>query len=229
MSIVEDLLNWHRSQLGVIENPPNSNKVKYNTEYYGREVSGPDYPWCCVYQWCGFSAIGATKLFYNGKKTASCTTLYNFYKNRGKVVTPDEAQPGDLVFFTFTNSGRRNGIKEHIGICEVAPKNGSIVTIDGNTGATNEANGGAVLRRTRDLYYVTGVVRPDYASFDQEDETEDMRIYHWFDEIPDWARPSAEKAYQKGIIKPDATSGAVSIYESNLQTIVWLDRLGLLD
>lgn len=27
-------------QLGVVEMPTNSNKVKYNTAYYGREVSG---------------------------------------------------------------------------------------------------------------------------------------------------------------------------------------------
>ena len=58
---------------------------------------------------------------------------------------------------------------------------------------------------------------------------EEMKIYHWFADMPDWARPSAEKAYKKGIIQADAGSGAVNVYEANLQTIVWLDRLGLLD
>lgn len=57
---------------------------------------------------------------------------------------------------------------------------------------------------------------------------EEMKIYKWFEEMPDWARPSAEKAYRKGIIKADGQSGAVSVYESNLQVIVWLDRAGLL-
>ena len=55
------------------------------------------------------------------------------------------------------------------------------------------------------------------------------KIYHWFADMPDWARESAEKAYRKGIIKADSDSGAVNVYEVNLQTIVWLDRLGLLD
>lgn len=45
------------SQVGVKENPSGSNKVKYNTWYYGREVSGSAYPWCCVFvEWC-FAAL----------------------------------------------------------------------------------------------------------------------------------------------------------------------------
>lgn len=63
-----------------------------------------------------------------------------------------------------------------------------------------------------------------------EAETEEeMKIYHWFKDMPSWARESAEKAYRKGIIKADAESGAVNVYEANLQAIVWLDRLGLLE
>lgn len=62
-----------------------------------------------------------------------------------------------------------------------------------------------------------------------EKEDEDVKIYHWFDDMPDWARESAEKAYKKGVITADPQTNAVSIYESNLQTLVILDRLGLLD
>ena len=60
-------------------------------------------------------------------------------------------------------------------------------------------------------------------------EDEQMKIYNWFEDMPDWARESAEKAYRKGIIKADETTKAVSVYEVNLQPLVWLDRLGLLD
>ena len=59
-------------------------------------------------------------------------------------------------------------------------------------------------------------------------EEDDMERYHWFEDMPDWARPSAEKAYRKGILRADG-SGAVNVYEANLQPLVWLDRLGLLD
>ena len=41
-SAVLQIAEW---QLGVVEMPTNSNKVKYNTAYYGREVSGGAYAW----------------------------------------------------------------------------------------------------------------------------------------------------------------------------------------
>lgn len=62
-----------------------------------------------------------------------------------------------------------------------------------------------------------------------KEEGEDMKLYHWFSDMPDWARGSAEKAYRRGILQADADSGAVNVYECSLQTIVWLDRLGLLE
>ena len=52
MATVNSLLELARRQLGVKEDPPGSNKVKYNAWYYGREVSGAAYPWCMVFvQW----------------------------------------------------------------------------------------------------------------------------------------------------------------------------------
>ena len=53
MGTVNELLTITRKQLSVREDPPNSNNVRYNTWYYGREVSGSAYPWCAVFvQWC---------------------------------------------------------------------------------------------------------------------------------------------------------------------------------
>lgn len=215
------------AQLGTKESPAGSNRVKYNTAYYGHEVSGDAYPWCCVFQWWLFREAGDPELFYGGCKTASCTTLYQYYRQCGQTVSTQDARPGDLIFFTFSEGDRQQGIRNHVGICE-ANETGYITTIDGNTGTTNEANGGAVMRKRRAWKYVTGVARPAYTE-DNKEDAEDMKIYHWFDDMPDWARPSAEKAYQKGIIKADAESNAVNVYEANLQAVVWLDRLGLLD
>ena len=39
------VLDVARKELGVKESPANSNRVKYNTWYYGREVSGAAYTW----------------------------------------------------------------------------------------------------------------------------------------------------------------------------------------
>ena len=44
MATAEKILEIARSQIGTRESPANSDNVKYNTVYYGREVSGK-YPW----------------------------------------------------------------------------------------------------------------------------------------------------------------------------------------
>ena len=219
MAGVNDLLELARSQLGVKEAPAGSNRVKYNTAYYGREVSGGAYPWCCAFIWWLFREAGAPELFYGGGKTASCTTLYGWYKRQGQAVEKVELRPGDLVFFNFDGNP---AVMNHIGICEsVEP--GYVTTIDGNTGTTNEANGGAVMRRRRALRYVGGAARPAYT-----EEEEGMKLYRYVAEMPEWAREAATKAINNGLIKMDE-HGAVGVWEANLQALVWMDRLGLLD
>lgn len=155
----QDILKIARAEIGITENPINSNNVKYNTEYYGKKVSGSKYPWCCSFVWWVFKEAGASDLFYSGKKTASCSTLYSYHKKKGQAITGDY-QPGDMIFFNF--SGKKK--IQHVGICESYDKaNGTITTIDGNTGTTNEANGGAVMRRTRKISTVVAAYRPKYA------------------------------------------------------------------
>ncbi len=154
----EKILDIARDQLGIKENPPNSNRCKYNTAYYGQEVSGSAYPWCAVFVWWCFREAGASELFYGGKKTASCFTLLGFHKAqavRGNYL------PGDIIFFNF--DGRKN--TQHVGICE-GWDGRYITTIDGNTAPTNEANGGAVMRRKRDKKYIVGAYRPAYEEDD---------------------------------------------------------------
>lgn len=152
----QKVIDLAKSQLGVKEQPADSNTVKYNTAYYGKVVKGSVYPWCCVFIWWLFNQLGASELFYGGKKTASCTTLYNYYKKCGQVVSTPK--PGDLVFFKFNKK-----TIQHIGVC-VSSTASSITTIDGNTGVGNEANGGAVMLRTRAKSNVYGYARPAYAS-----------------------------------------------------------------
>lgn len=141
-------------QLGVVEIPTNSNKVKYNTAYYGREVSGGAYAWCMAFIWWVFREAG-----FSLYKTASCTTFVNRYKTfaPGQIVT-DGYKPGDIVFFDF--SGKRKKT-EHVGIV-VGVVGGTVLTIEGNTGTGNDANGGAVMKRRRDVSLITCGVRPGY-------------------------------------------------------------------
>ena len=219
MTDINKILELARSQLGVKEAPAGSNRVKYNTAYYGQEVSGGAYPWCCAFIWWLFREAGVPELFYGGGKTASCTTLYGWYKRQGQAVGKADIRPGDLVFFNFDG---KPAVMNHIGICEsVEP--GYVTTIDGNTGTTNEANGGAVMRPRRAMKYVGGVARPRYGEME-----EGMKLYQYVADMPEWARAAATKAINNGIIKMDE-HGAVGVWEANLQNLVWMDRLGLLD
>ena len=148
----EAVLQIAQWQEGVVETPSGSNRVKYNTVYYGREVSGDSYPWCMAYIWWGFREAG-----FNMKKTASCSELRAAYEKAGQWVTSGY-KPGDIVMFDF--SGKRKKT-EHCGlVLEVC--SGYLITSEGNTGTNSQANGGAVMRRKRELNLVTGACRPGY-------------------------------------------------------------------
>ena len=67
---------------------------------------------------------------------------------------------GDIVFFDF--SGRR-AKTEHVGIVESVAADGTLTTIEGNTGTGNDANGGAVMRRKRKPGLITCGIRPGYS------------------------------------------------------------------
>lgn len=152
-----EVLALAASQIGVKEEPANSNRVKYNTEYYGNDKASPNRAWCCVFQWWVFKHSGASELFYNGKKCAGCTTLMNFYRDKGQLVTGSTYRPGDLVFFQFD----KDPASDHIGIIE-SDNGGTVTTIEGNTSLTSQDNGGSVMRRIRKKSLIMAVARPEY-------------------------------------------------------------------
>lgn len=63
---------------------------------------------------------------------------------------------------------------------------------------------------------------------EQKGDPEQMKTYKYVPDMPEWAQNSVIKAMKKGVVAMDK-DGAVSIYECNLQPLVWLDRAGLLD
>lgn len=161
----EKILEIARGEIGTKEFPADSNRVKYNNAYYGREVSGSNYLWCAVFVWWVFREAGASSLFYGGGKTAYCPTLMSYHK---KQAVNGNYQPGDVIFFNF--AGKKNAA--HVGICE-SWDGAHVTTIDGNTGSGNEANGGAVLRRRRSKKYIVGAYRPAYQK-EENDLTEEQ-------------------------------------------------------
>lgn len=164
----EKILKIARKEIGTKESPANSNRVKYNTAYYGREVSGSNYAWCCAFVWWCFREAGASELFYGGKKTAYCPTLKSYHK---KQAVSGDYRPGDVIFFNF--KGAKNAA--HVGVCE-SWDGGYITTIDGNTGSGDQANGGAVLRQRRSKKYIVGAYRPAYQKEDEMTEEQVKKI-----------------------------------------------------
>lgn len=53
------------------------------------------------------------------------------------------------------------------------------------------------------------------------------QVYNWFEDIPEWARGSVQKAVKMGAISTNEDN-SVTVLGCNLQGIVMLDRLGLL-
>lgn len=152
----DNVLRWAESQLGVIEWPAGSNKVKYNTWFYGREVYGASYPWCMAFvQWVFQRAELPLPV-----KTASCTTLANWAKAHGQWVTKD-FMPGDILFMHW---GTNAAVTEHVGIVKEVQKAAQTyyVTYEGNTSLASQANGGCVMERNRALANITGAYRPWY-------------------------------------------------------------------
>lgn len=156
--MISKLLQIAVAEIGTTECPADSNTVKYNTDYYGKEVCGSSYPWCAVFQWWIFNQSGLSDLFFGGNRTASCPTLYKYYKKEGQTVS--DYQAGDLVFMNFCGGTTT----QHVGIVESVRADGSLITIEGNTGCSSDDNGGAVMRRNRALKYIVCGARPNYTT-----------------------------------------------------------------
>ena len=132
--------------------PANSNRQKYGQDYGWNGVA-----WCCIFVWWCFAQAHAQKLFFGGKKTASCTQLMNYAKNNGLWVTKDY-KAGDIILYNFNTDVN----SEHVGICE-SYSNGKITCIEGNTSAAgSQSNGGEVMRKVRSTSLVLGAYRPKY-------------------------------------------------------------------
>lgn len=208
MATVSELLNIARKQIGVKENPPNSNNVRYNTWYYGREVNGSAYPWCMVFvQWVFDQAKVKLPI-----RTASCGALMRAAQSAGCWVTGDY-RPGDVVIYDFPGGAKT----DHCGIVESV--DGSYISaIEGNTSSTSDADGGAVERRARKFSQIVGAVRPSY-----DKEVDEVR-YNTVAECPDWARETVQKLVDKEYL--NGTGEGLDLSADMVRLLVILDRAG---
>lgn len=155
MSSAREVLVIAATQIGYTESPAGSNKTKYG-KWYGLD----GHPWCAMFvSWC-FASAGLIKLVdvETPKGFHYTPRALTRFKEEGRGVSKYDAKPGDIVFFQFDSDPQ----VDHVGIVESVTEKG-LVCIEGNTSISgSQSNGGAVLRRPRDLGLVAGCIRPAY-------------------------------------------------------------------
>lgn len=170
-----------RGEVGVNEYPANSNRTKYGAEY---GLDGQ--PWCVMFLWWCFVHGDENRAFFNGGRTASCTTLRNLHRAEGRWFTDGKYEVGDIALMNFTGTGTT----DHCGlIVEVGPN--YYRTVEGNTSSGtsgSQDNGGAVCERVRYKKNIVGVCRPAYSR--KEDPPEMPKDYEgrWSQEAIDFCK-----------------------------------------
>lgn len=155
MSTASEILEKARSFIGVKETPAGSNNVLFNDDYYGHPVSGSAYSWCAVFVWDVFRLCGASSMFYNGQKTASCSVVQHWGRINGLEVPISTVRAGDLVLFDWNG----DKIPDHIGFAAGSISQGSFPTVEGNVNSEVRA-------LSRQPSQVCCVLRPKYAQED---------------------------------------------------------------
>lgn len=192
---VKNVIEVARGELGVTENPPGSNRVKYWDEF-GTEWQGQ--PWCCSGLWWVFKHAGEGQAFFGGGKTASCGTLRNWYKAQGQTVPKADGIAGDLAFCNFHGGP----LPEHVELIVARKSYGWYQTIGFNTSPGEEGsqdNGGCVALKIRSMAQIVGVCRPIYKEAKPVLQEDDYSTH--------WAVKDIDLAIERGLMKgyPDGT------------------------
>lgn len=150
MSDISKLNSAFHAEIGTRENPMGSNNIKYNTDYYGHEVSGDNYAWCCAFIWWVFRKCGLSKTFCNGNKTAYCPFVVNWARSYNQWVTSGY-QLGDILLYDWNG----DGVADHIGWC-AGVSGGYAKSIEGNSSD-------AVRLNSQPFSKIMGAYRPHYS------------------------------------------------------------------
>jgi hypothetical protein len=145
--------------------PTGDNNVKYNTSYYGHEVSDPtgqQFAWCVVFIWWVMRKAGVPATVF--PKVASVFKQQNanvrdFFKAQHRFMSASSMpEPGHLVIFASS----------HIGFVENV-KDNTIFTVEGN--ASN-----MIKRRSysRSNSNIDGYCHPAYNMVEEDDMTSEQ-------------------------------------------------------
>ena len=191
-----------RLELGVTEQPPGSNRVKYWDAY---DPSFQGQPWCVAFLWWCFREAGERMAFFGGGKTARCSVLLEWYQEQGLTVPVDEAQVGDIVILNFhgTKDTEHCGLVVDWGRITDSNQLAYVETVEGNTtpGAEgSQNNGGCVALKRRYPSQIVAVCRPQYKA----EEPEDDITGHWAEDNIRWCiEHGLMQGYPDGSFQPD--------------------------
>ncbi len=160
MKLAQKMLELARKEIGVTEINgtncgPRVNEFKAATWLPATK----SWPWCAAFIcWLVREAMIAegvkeTKTFKR-PRTAGAFDFENWSLSQGnetntKKPHKNDLLPGDIVVFKFS----------HVGIVEVAPKDGVVTCIEGNTDGAGSREGGAVLRKKRRVDQIRSRIR----------------------------------------------------------------------
>ncbi len=143
MKAGEKIINIANQELWYSENPPGSNQTKY-----GKWFGFDGVAWCGMFvSWVYYHAGYPLGNIGFSKGYAGCGTAYDHFKKTGEIVSYENAQPGDIILFDWNRDSRF----DHTGILVSKVDGDHFKTIEGNTSANNQSNGGQVQPRDRYL------------------------------------------------------------------------------
>lgn len=252
--MIDCLIDIAKAEVGYLEKKSNgflyektANAGSGNYTKYWAEIK-PDYqgqPWCaCFVTWCFVQAFGRenTEKLLGHFPFVYVPTIASLFEKHSL------PQKGDIVCFY------RNGTFVHTGIV-ISVSGDKFTTVEGNTsgGSTIIANGGGVCQKT---YYNsklpgTKFIRPNYATLEGKEMTAEERkkfdtlvnvvsdlsakideiqkqnkVYHYFDELPDYARDVIKELYDKGIYR-GASPSDLNLPDTLMRNLVINARAGL--
>jgi hypothetical protein len=139
--IRQKALDWLTTKIGDKEQPPNSNRISWASEWYG--LIGP---WCAMAVTRAYVEAGS-QAFKRTQRYAYCPYIVNdAHAGANNLALTTDPKPGDLVLFDW----ERNKVSDHVGLfVKWISKPTQFETVEGNTAVGNDSNGGEVMRRKR--------------------------------------------------------------------------------
>lgn len=127
--------------VGVTENPPNTNHQKFGVWYGMDRVA-----WCNIYVSYCYATVGS-KAFVRGHYYSYVPTMdADARAGRNNLSIAHPVMPGDVIAFTWPGEP---GGPHHTGLFVkwINKATGTFESLEGNTSASNNSNGGQVMHR----------------------------------------------------------------------------------